>query len=123
MENNIKLNDQRLSQLRSFIPRFKDHSTEAENRLANEIIRWEIKRIEAIQVLEKKLGELRALISVYKAQCPAYEHLLADQIINIDLQIIAAKSNHPSSHPSSPPPAALQLSVPQPPIPQSLQPI
>ena len=90
MGNNIKLIDQRLSQLSGLIPRFKDHSTEAENRLANEIIRWEIKRIEAIQVLEKKLGKLRALIPVYKAQCPAYEHLLADQIITLDLQIIAA---------------------------------
>ena len=39
MENNIKLIDQQLSQLRALIPRFKDHSTEAENRLANEIIR------------------------------------------------------------------------------------
>ena len=85
MDNNIKLIDQRLSQLRTLIARFKDHSTEADNRLANEIIRWEIKRIDAIQVLEKKLGELRAFIPVYKAQCPAYEHMLADQIINIDL--------------------------------------
>ena len=121
MENNYKLLDQWLSQLRALIPRFKDHSTEAENSIANEIIRWEIKRIEAIQVFEKKLDKLRELIPVYKAQCPAYEHLLADQIINIDLQIIAAKSNHPSSHPSLPPPAASQQSVLQQPIPQSLQ--
>ena len=123
MENNIKLIYQRLSQLRAHIPRFKDHSTEAENRLANEIICLEIKRIDAVLVCEKKLGELKAPIPVYKAQCPAYEHLLDDKIINIDLQIIAAKSNHPSSHPSSPPPAAPQIPVPQPPIPQSLQPI
>ena len=47
--------------------------------------------------------------------------MIADKIINIDLQIIAAQSNHPSSHPSSSPPAAPQLSVQQPLIPQSLQ--
>ena len=123
MENNIKLIYQRLLQLRALIQRFKDHSTEAENCLASEIFCLEIKRIDAVQLLEKKLGKLKALIPVYKAQFPAYEHLLADQIIIIDLQIIAAKSNHPSSHPSSPPPAAPQLSVQQPPIPQSYQPI
>ena len=38
MENNIKLIDQRLAQLRALIPRFRAHSTEAETTLANKII-------------------------------------------------------------------------------------
>ena len=104
----MKLIDQRLSQLRALIPRFREHSLAAENRLANEIITWELKRIEAIQALEKKLSELRALIFVYKTRCPAYEHVLADRIINLDLQIIEAKYNQYLSHPRAPHPLAAQ---------------
>ena len=120
MNNNVKSIDQRLSQHCALVEKFKYHSTVAENRYPREIIRCEIKRINIIQELEKKLGELRALIPVFKAECPANEHLLAVQIINIDLQIIVVKLNHIHvlSHFSSPPPAAPQLSVLQPPIPQ-----
>ena len=56
MDNNIKLIDQQLSQLRALIPRFKGHSTAVENRLATEIITCELNRIEAINALEKKLA-------------------------------------------------------------------
>ena len=100
--------DQRLSQLRALIPRFKGHSTAAENRLANEVITWELKRIEAINALGKKLGDLRKLIPVYKGRCPANKNVLTNQIINLELQLIAAKSNQPAPHPSAPlPPAQL----------------
>ena len=78
MDNNIKLIDQRLSQLRTLIPRFRADSPAAENRLANKIITCELKRIEAINALEKKLGDLQQLIPVYKARCPANENVLAD---------------------------------------------
>ena len=116
MDNNIKLIDQRLSQLRALIPQFRKHSTAAENRLANKIITWELKRIEAINALEKKLGDLRKLIPVYKARWPANENVLADQIIHLELQLISAKSNQPSANqPSSHPP------VPQPPAPHPIQ--
>ena len=116
MDNNIRLIDQRLSQLRALIPRFREHSLAAENRLANEIITWELNRIDAIQALETKLGELRALIPVYKTPCPAYENVLADQIINLDLQIIKAKSNKHLSQPGAPhSPAAV------PPVAQPIQ--
>ena len=102
MDNNIKLIDQRLSQLRAFIPRFREHSTAAENRLANEIITWELKRIQAIHALEKKLGDLRNLIPLYKARFPANEHELTDQIINVEIQLISAKSQQPLPHQSAP---------------------
>ena len=69
--DNIKLIDQRLKQLRALIPQSRAHSAAVETRLANEIINLELKRIEAIQALEKKLGELRGLIQVYKARFPA----------------------------------------------------
>ena len=83
MDNYIKLIDQQLSQLRTFIPRFKADSPAAEIRFANEIITCDLKRIEAINALEKKLGDLQQLIPVYKARCPANENVLADQIINL----------------------------------------
>ena len=51
MDNNIKLIDQRLSQYRSLIPRFRADSPDAENWLANEKITCELKRIEAINAL------------------------------------------------------------------------
>ena len=114
MDNNIRLIDQRLSQLRALIPRFREHSLAAENRLANEIITWELNRIKAIQALEKKLGELRALIPVYKTCCPAYEHVLAEQIIDLDLQIIEAKSNKHLSQPRAPHSPAAEPPVAQP---------
>ena len=112
MDKYIKLINQRLLQLRAIIPRFKGHSTTAENRLANEIITCELKRIEAINALEKNLGDLRKLIPVYKARCPANENVLADQIINLELQLIAAKFNQPAPHPSAPLPPAQQPHVP-----------
>ena len=93
MDNKIKLIDKRLSQLRALIPRFRADSPAGENRLANEIITCEIKRIEVINALEKKLCDLKQLIPVYKARCPANENVLADQIINHEVQLIAAKSN------------------------------
>ena len=71
MDNNIKLIDDRLAQLRSLIPQLRTHSLAAETRLANEIITLELKRIEAIHTLEKKLTELRVLIPLYKASGPA----------------------------------------------------
>ena len=103
MDNNINLIDQRLAHIRTLIPQFRQHSSAAEIRLANEIITLEIKRIEAIHAIEKKPVELRGLIPVYKTRVSAYEHVLADQIINLDLQLIAAKSNqhlpdYPAQH-------------------------
>ena len=51
MDNNIQFLDQRLAHLRSLIPQCKAQSAAAENRLANEIIALEIKRIETIHAL------------------------------------------------------------------------
>ena len=106
MDNNIQFIDQRIAHLCSLIPIYKARSTAAEKRLADTIITLEIKRIEAIRVLEKSLGELRALIPVYKARSPTFEHVLAKQIINLDLQLIAAKTKQFPTHPAllSPPP-------------------
>ena len=78
MGNTIKLIDQQLSQLRGLILRFRELSTAAEIRLANEIITRELKRFDAIQALNKKLGDLRKLIPVYTARFPANEYVLAD---------------------------------------------
>ena len=114
--DNIKLIDQRLTQLCALIPQSRAHSAAVETRLANEIINLKLKRIEAIQALEKKLGELKGLIKVYKARLPAYEHVLADQIINFELHLISVKSNQPSpNQPASHPP------VPHLPAPQPIQ--
>ena len=101
MDNNIKLIDKQLSQLRTIIPRFRADSPAAEIRLANEIITCYLKRIEAINALEKKLDNLQQLIQVYKARFSANENVLADQLINHELQLIAAKSNQPAPHPSA----------------------
>ena len=83
-------------------------------------ITCELKRIEAINALEKKLGDLRKLIPVYKARCPANVNVFADQIINLELQLIAAKSNQREPHP-----LASLLPAQQPHIPQQnlVQPI
>ena len=107
MDDNIKLIDQQILQLRALIPRFKGHSPADENRLA-EIITCELKRIEAINALEKNLGDLKNLIPVYKARCPENKNVLADQIINLELQLIAAKSKQFAPHPLAPLPPAQQ---------------
>ena len=75
MENNIQFIDQRLAHLHSLIPPCKAQSAAAEKLLADLFITLEIKRIEAINALEKRLGELRALISVYKACSFTYDHV------------------------------------------------
>ena len=90
----MQIIDQRIAHLRSIIPQCKATSSAAEKRLADTIIILEIKRIEAIHVLEKRLTELRASITVYKARCPTYEHVLAKQINNFDVRLIAAKKNN-----------------------------
>ena len=115
MDNNIKFIDQQLLQLRALIPKFRVHSTAAENRLTNEIITWELNCFQAIQALEKKLGDFRKLILLYKARSSANEHVLADQIINYELQVIAANSNDLAPHHPAP-----QQSAPQPPAQQPL---
>ena len=97
MDINVELIDQRLSQLRALIPRFRKYLTAAEIRVANKIITWELKRIQAIHALKKKLGDLRNLIPLYKAQFPANEHGLADQIINGLLRSNSFQQNH--NHP------------------------
>ena len=56
MENYIKLINQQLLQLCALIPKFKNYSTETENRLAYKIICWKIKRIEAIKFLIRNLA-------------------------------------------------------------------
>ena len=78
MDINIKLIDQRLSQLRALIPRFKADPPAAENRCANKKITCELKRIEALNALETKFGDLKQLIPIYTAHCPANESVLAD---------------------------------------------
>ena len=98
MDNTIKFIDQRLSQLRALFPRFREHLTEVETRIANEIITWELKRFEAIHALEKKLCDLRTLIPAYKAGSTANNYVLAGQIINLELEQIAAKSNNFAPH-------------------------
>ena len=115
MDNTIKFIDQRLLQLRALIPQFREHSTDAETRIANEIITWELKRFEAIQALEKKLCDLRKLIPAYKARCTANEYVLADQIINLELQLYAAKSNNLAPHQPAPQQPASQPFAQQPP--------
>ena len=99
-------------QLRGLISRFRAHSIAAEHRLANDIITYELKRIEALQVFEKKLGEIKILVPVYKACCPAIEHLLDVQIINFELKLIAAKSNKQAPHTSAQLPPAQQPHLP-----------
>ena len=54
MDNNIKLINQWLTQLCALIPESRAQSEAAETHLANEIINLEIKRIEAIQAIERK---------------------------------------------------------------------
>ena len=73
----------------------------------------ELKRIEAIQALEKKLNELTKLIPVYKARFPAYEHVLADHIINLELQLISVKSNNPLPNQPESHPTVLQPHAPE----------
>ena len=116
MDNNIHLIHHRHSQLRALILQSKAQSAIAETRFANKIINLELKRIQAIQALQKKLADLRGLIPVYKARYPSYEHVLADQIINFELQLISPKSNQLS--PNKP---ASHLLVPQPFAPQPIQ--
>ena len=70
MDNNIQFIDQRLAHHRLLIQQCKAKSAAAEKRLADTIITFEIKRIDAIHAFEKRLGELRALIPVYKTRCP-----------------------------------------------------
>ena len=112
IDNNIKLIDQRLAQLRALIPQSRAQSAAKETRIVNEIINLELKLIEAIKALKKKFNNLTKCTPVYKA--PEYEHVLADQIINLDFQLISAKSNHPlPNQPESHPPAP-QQPAPQP---------
>ena len=114
MDNNIQLIDQRHAHLRSLIPRCKAQSSAAEKRLADLIITMEIKRVLAINTLEKRLGELRALIPVYKERNLTYEHVLAKQIIDIDLQLIEAKSKNFPTFSFVPHPSAAHSLLPQP---------
>ena len=58
MNNNIQFIDPRLTHFRTLVPQCKAQSADAEKRLADTIITFEIKRIEAIHALEKRLGEL-----------------------------------------------------------------
>ena len=121
MEINIQINYQRIAHLRSLISQSRAQAAAAEKRLADTIISLEIKRIKAIYALEKRLVELRALIPVYEARCPTYEHVLVKQILNLELQLIAAKTNQYLPHP----PAAHQFALHPPatnlPTPQPLQ--
>ena len=122
MDNNIQFIYQRIAHLRSLIPQCRAQSLAAEKRLADTIITLEIKRIEAVNALEKRLGELRALIPGYKARSPTYEHKLAKQIIELDLQLIAAKPKQFPTHPPAEHPFATHLPAQIPHAPHPLSP-